>query len=216
MVKIAPSVLSANFACLEKELSAIKKAGASWVHYDVMDGHFVPNISFGYSILQDISKVTDLFLDVHLMISDPKKYVDAFIQANASLIVFHIEAMDSEEQTRELIRHIKQQNVQVGLSIKPNTSVEKIIPYLSNLDVVLVMSVEPGFGGQKFNPVALDKIAKLKAIREENKYGYLIEVDGGINQETALVCKKAGVDVLVAGSYIFNSKEYQEAITSLL
>lgn len=215
MVKVAPSLLAADFACLKQEVTAIKEAGASWLHYDVMDGHFVPNISFGYSILNDISKITDLYLDVHLMISDPVKYCDEFIKAGASLIVFHIEAMEDEEQTKQLIHTIKQY-ADVGISIKPDTPVSAIEQYLSDLDVVLVMSVEPGFGGQSFNSVAIEKIALLKQLRDSHGYHYLIEVDGGINDKTGLQCKEAGVDVLVAGSYIFNQEEYVTPIASLL
>ena len=151
MVKVAPSLLSANFAYLKEEINAIK--AADWIHYDVMDGHFVPNISFGYSILKDVSKVTDMYLDVHLMITDPAKYVDNFINSNASLIVFHYEAV-AEDKINELIAHIKEHDVEVGLSIKPDTPVEVLKPFLNELDVVLVMSVEPGFGGQKFNSAA--------------------------------------------------------------
>ncbi|MEG0591958.1 MAG: ribulose-phosphate 3-epimerase [Coprobacillus sp.] len=213
MVKVAPSVLSANFAELKKDLDSIKEAGADWVHYDVMDGHFVPNISFGYSILKDISKVTDLFLDVHLMISDPRKYVDEFIQAGADMIVFHIEAVDSKENVNELIEYIHSQNVQVGISIKPATSVNDITDYLNRIDLVLVMSVEPGFGGQSFQEGALDKIKELSEL--QSQYNYLIEVDGGINEVTGKSCKDAGVDVLVAGSYVFNQEDRKKAIDSL-
>lgn len=216
MVKIAPSLLAANFANLQKEISEIEKGGASWIHYDVMDGHFVPNISFGYSILKDISKVTDLYLDVHLMISHPKQYVDEFIKAGASLIVFHIEAMDNEKETRELIQYIKEQGIEVGISIKPKTAVDTIYPFIADLDVVLVMSVEPGFGGQAFNPAAADKIKALDTYRKENDYHCLIEVDGGINAQTAIPCKEAGVDILVAGSSIFNTEDYKKAISDLL
>lgn len=215
MVKVAPSLLAANFACLKQEITAIQEAGASWLHYDVMDGHFVPNISFGYSILNDISKVTDLYLDVHLMISEPEKYYQEFIKSGASLLVFHIEAMHSEEQTRALIDNIKQ-HIDVGISIKPDTPVSAIEKYLPDIDVVLVMSVEPGFGGQSFHLSALEKIAELKQLRDCHGYHYLIEVDGGINEQTGLQCKKAGVDVLVAGSYIFHQDEYVTPITSLL
>ena len=213
MVKVAPSVLSANFAELKKDLDSIQKYGADWIHYDVMDGHFGPNISFGYSILKDVSKVTNLFLDVHLMISDPKKYVDEFIKAGADLITFHIEAMESEEKTRELIEYIHQHNKHVGISIKPATPVSAIEKYLNDLDLVLVMSVEPGFGGQSFQDMAIAKIKELKDKRQDAHY--LIEVDGGINAQTGKLCKDAGADVLVAGSYVFNADNRQAAIDSL-
>ena len=212
MVKIAPSLLSANFACLKQEIDKIE--AAEWIHYDVMDGHFVPNISFGYSILKDISKVTDKYLDVHLMISDPFKYVDNFIASNASLIVFHYEAVE-ENEIDKLIKHNKNNNVDVGIAIKPDTCQDVLKPFLSQLDLVLVMSVEPGFGGQTFNHSAIEKISKLAKLREENNYHYLIEVDGGINESTAKLCRQAGVDVLVAGSYVFNSDDYTKAIESL-
>ena len=212
MVKIAPSLLSANFACLKQEIDKIE--AAEWIHYDVMDGHFVPNISFGYSILKDISKVTDKYLDVHLMISDPFKYVGNFIASNASLIVFHYEAVE-ENEIDKLIKHIKNNNVDVGIAIKPDTCQDVLKPFLSQLDLVLVMSVEPGFGGQTFNHSAIEKISKLAKLREENNYHYLIEVDGGINESTAKLCRQAGVDVIVAGSYVFNSDDYTKAIESL-
>ena len=215
MVKVAPSLLSANFACLKDDIEKIENGKADWLHYDVMDGHFVPNISFGYSILKDVSKVTNLFLDVHLMISEPQKYVDEFIKSGANLIVFHIEAMNSKDETLSLIHHIKEQNVQVGISIKPNTSVDEIQDYLDLLDVVLVMSVEPGFGGQSFKELAIDKIKDLALRRQEKQYHYLIEVDGGINETTGKQCKDAGVDVLVAGSYVFNSDDCTQRIASL-
>ena len=213
MVKVAPSVLSANFAELKKDLDSIQKYGADWIHYDVMDGHFVPNISFGYSILADVKEVSDLYLDVHLMISDPKKYVDEFIKAGADLITFHIEAMESEEKTRELIEYIHQHNKHVGISIKPATPVSAIEKYLNDLDLVLVMSVEPGFGGQSFQDMAIAKIKELKDKRQDAHY--LIEVDGGINAQTGKLCKDAGADVLVAGSYVFNADNRQAAIDSL-
>ena len=212
MVKIAPSLLSADFACLKQEIDKIE--AAEWIHYDVMDGHFVPNISFGYSILKDISKVTDKYLDVHLMISDPFIYVDNFIASNASLIVFHYEAVE-ENEIDKLIKHIKNNNVDVGIAIKPDTCQDVLKPFLSQLDLVLLMSVESGFGGQTFNHSAIEKISKLAKLREENNYHYLIEVDGGINESTAKLCRQAGVDVLVAGSYVFNSDDYTKAIESL-
>ena len=212
MVKIAPSLLSADFTCLKDEINKIETA--QWIHYDVMDGHFVPNISFGHSILNDVSKITDMYLDVHLMISEPAKYIDNFIASKASLIVFHYEAVVKEE-VDNLIDYIKNQHVDVGISIKPDTPVEEILPFLSKLDLVLVMSVEPGFGGQEFNPIALDKISTLAKLKKDHQYHYLIEVDGGINEITAKQCRQAGADVLVAGSYIFNSDDYAQRIASL-
>lgn len=213
MVKIAPSVLSADFTILKEEIDSIKRGGADWIHYDVMDGHFVPNISFGYSILKNISKVTDMYLDVHLMISDPMKYVDEFIKTHASLITFHIEAMENEEKTKELIKHLKHKGVDIGISIKPNTPVNAIEKYLKDIDLVLVMSVEPGFGGQSFMFDSLDKITELALLKDE--YHFLIEVDGGINDETGRMCVEAGADVLVAGSYVFNKEDRKKAIDSL-
>ncbi|MFQ6794520.1 MAG: ribulose-phosphate 3-epimerase [Thomasclavelia sp.] len=212
MVKIAPSLLAANFACLKDELDGIKTA--QWLHYDVMDGHFVPNISFGYSILKDISKITDLYLDVHLMISDPMKYAKNFIDSNASSITFHYEAV-AKDKIFEMINYLKQHHVGVGISIKPDTDVSVLKPYLDSLDLILIMAVEPGFGGQMFNESAVDKIACLAKLKQENNYHYLIEVDGGINDITGKICRDAGVDVLVAGSYIFNSDDYAKKIESL-
>ncbi len=212
---ISPSVLSANFADLKTDIKKIEDGGATWLHYDVMDGHFVPNISFGYSILNDVRKVTDLFLDVHLMISDPKKYLEEFVKAGADLITFHYESFNTMEAVKDMINEIKKHNVKAGISIKPNTSVDTIKPLLSDLDVVLVMSVEPGFGGQSFMPSALDKISTLKQWIQEDNLNCLIEVDGGINAETGKKCATVGVDVLVAGSYIFKHPNTKEAIESL-
>lgn len=213
---ISPSLLSANFANLEKDIMSIEESEAKWLHYDVMDGHFVPNISFGYSILGDISKITKLLLDVHLMISDPLKYLDEFVKNGADLITFHYEAYDDKAKVLETINKIKASGVKVGLSIKPNTQVEEIKDYVKDLDLVLVMSVEPGFGGQSFMPNSLDKIAELRKIIDKNQYSCLIEVDGGINQETAKLVKAAGCDVAVAGSYVFKQEDRKAAVASIL
>ena len=184
---ISPSLLSANFANLEKDIASIEATKAEWLHYDVMDGHFVPNISFGYSILGDVKKITKLFLDVHLMISDPLKYLDEFVKNGADLITFHYECYEDKAKVLETIKKIKEANVKVGLSIKPNTTVSEIEEYLPLLDLVLVMSVEPGFGGQSFMANSLDKIASLRQLIDSNHYDCLIEVDGGINQDLLLV-----------------------------
>ncbi len=213
MVKISPSLLSANFACLDTEIQSVTDAGVEWLHYDVMDGHFVPNISFGYSILGDVKKVTDLYLDVHLMISSPQQYVDEFIKNGASLITFHYEALESTEEIHDLIKHIHEAGVDAGISIKPNTPVDVLKPFLNDLELVLIMSVEPGFGGQSFQPTSLDKVKELKALQKD--YHYVIEIDGGINAETGKQAVEAGVDVLVAGSYIFNNTDRKEAVKSL-
>ena len=211
---IAPSLLAADFKNLELEIKRVSKAGAKWLHLDVMDGHFVPNISFGPVVLASIAKVSNLFLDVHLMISHPDKYADEFIKAGAQLITFHIEALKSA-QVLKLIKHIKSKKVKVGIAIKPKTKVESILPYLKLIDLVLVMSVEPGFGGQKFMPLAVEKIKSLRAYIKKNKLKTLIEVDGGINLETAKLCADAGVDVLVAGSYLFGAKDLTNKLKAL-
>ncbi len=214
MTDILPSLLSADFMKLGNEINDLKKANVDMLHYDVMDGHFVPNISFGYSILSNITAKTDMLLDVHLMISNPQKYVDEFIKAKASYITFHIETMHSDEEIMTLIDTIHQAGVKVGMSIKPGTDVHVLDKYLPLLDLILVMSVEPGFGGQKFNPICLDKIKYLSLIQEN--YHYLIEVDGGINNQTIQLVREAGCNLFVAGSYIFNQEDYKKAVDSLL
>lgn len=213
---ISPSLLSANFSRLGQEIADIEKTEAKWLHYDVMDGHFVPNISFGYSILKDVRKVTDLVLDVHLMISDPLFYLDEFIKAGADYITFHLEAYQDMAKTKQTIQKIKEAHLKAGISIKPNTPVEDVLPLLETLDMVLVMSVEPGFGGQSFMESCLPKIKLLKEYISQNHLDCLVEVDGGINAQTAKLVKEAGVDVMVAGSYIFNKDDRKKAVTSLL
>lgn len=213
---ISPSLLSANFANLEKDIASIEATEAKWLHYDVMDGHFVPNISFGYSILGDVRKITKLFIDVHLMISDPLKYLNDFVKNGADLVTFHYESYEYKAKVQETIDAIKACNVQVGLSIKPATSVSEIKDYLKDLDLILVMSVEPGFGGQSFMPSSLDKISELRKIIDENNYKCVIQVDGGINQDTSKLVKEAGCDVAVAGSYVFKAQDRKAAVDSLL
>ena len=212
-LSISPSVLASDFSRAAEALTCISDSGCNYVHLDVMDGHFVPNISFGPDILKAFKKSIDLFMDVHIMVSDPIYYSKIFIEAGAQMLTFHYEAID-EKDILALVKDIKKSNCQAGISIKPKTPVEKIIPYLKDIDLVLVMSVEPGFGGQKFDESALDKIKFLADYKKEHQLDYLIEVDGGINDKTARLCKEKGVEVLVAGSYIFKN-DIVKAVDSL-
>ena len=207
---VAPSILSGDFANLQSDIEKLQKAGADWIHVDVMDGHFVPNITIGAPVVKALNKVSDIPLDVHLMIENPEKYLKDFIDAGSSIITVHFEA--TREKTKDIIREIKNSGIKVGLSIKPQTSLEEIIEYLSELDLVLIMTVEPGFGGQSF----LEESAKkIKFIKDNSQKNLIIEVDGGINKETAKICKEYGANAFVAGSYIYNSSDVKKAIDSL-
>lgn len=212
MVKIAPSILSANFAKLGEEIKEVEKGGADYIHVDVMDGHFVPNITIGPLIVDAIRPVTQLPLDVHLMIENPDQYIPTFAKAGADIISVHQEACPHLHRTIQLI---KNEGVKAGVVINPATPVEMIKETLSYVDLVLVMTVNPGFGGQSFIHETLPKIKQLDALRKEHGYQFELEVDGGVNVETAKLCTDAGADVLVAGSAIFNEKNRKEAITKI-
>lgn len=213
MAIVSPSILSADFTKLGADCAAVLDAGAQMLHYDVMDGHFVPNISFGVPVLKSLHKgLPEAFYDVHLMISHPLAYVEPFAKAGATLLNFHLECEDDIRQTLDAVRTL---GCKVGLTIKPGTPAQALEPYLDELDLILVMSVEPGFGGQKFMPSALDKLRWLKAQREVCGAHYLLEVDGGVDDTTAPLCVEAGADILVAGSAVFGASDSAAAVARL-
>jgi len=206
---ISPSILSADFANLERDIKKVEDAGADWLHVDVMDGHFVPNITIGVPVVKSIKNVSRIPLDVHLMIENPEKYIPAFADAGADILTFHYEAADDVNKTVELI---KSYGVKAGISIKPKTAPDKILEYLPIVDLILVMTVEPGFGGQKFMHECAEKLPIIKQKAGEN---LIIQVDGGINAETARICTGYGANSLVAGNYIYKSDNINTAVASL-
>lgn len=212
---VAPSILSADFKTLKEEITRVEQAGAEWLHFDVMDGHFVPNISFGVPVLKSIANCHNMVNDVHIMISDPLKYAETFIKSGAKYLTFHYEACKDEKEILEVIDIIHKNGGKAGLSIKPNTDVKVLDSLVDKLDLILIMSVEPGFGGQSFIASALNKISYLRKMIDDKHLNCLIEVDGGINGETGKLCVDAGVDVLVAGSYLFGHDDIKERIKGL-
>ena len=214
MILVAPSILSADFAHLADDLASMKASGADWIHYDVMDGQFVPNISFGMPILKAIRGASDLFIDAHLMIVDPQNYAGQFCRAGADMVTVHVEA-SSKENIRRALDIIKSNGKKCGVVVKPMTGPEAVREYLPDIDMVLVMTVEPGFGGQSFMADQMEKVSKIRAMIDENNPGCRLEVDGGINAETAAVAVGAGADVLVAGSYFFGAADRTAAVDIL-
>ncbi len=211
---ISPSLLSADFANLERDIKRVEEAGADWLHVDVMDGHFVPNITIGVPVVASIKKVAGVPLDVHLMIEHPDKYVEPFAKAGADILTFHYEAVHvkTPEKIYELIDKIRSFGMKAGMSIKPKTQPEEILQFVPHLDLVLVMTVEPGFGGQEF---MLDCAEKIPVIKQKASPDLIIQVDGGINAKTGKICTELGANSLVAGNYIFNSPDLSVAITAL-
>lgn len=212
MIKIAPSILAADFSKLGQEVKEVEMAGADWIHIDVMDGHFVPNISFGSIVLDALRPMTDLVLDVHLMIENPDLYIEQFAKAGADYITVHVEACPHLHRTIQLIRSF---GVKPGVVLNPHTPVESIYPILEDIDLVLFMTVNPGFGGQKFISSVVKKVETLSAYLKEHNLNVLVEIDGGINEETIIPCAQAGATVFVAGSAVFSKDDRKAAIDAI-
>ena len=211
MAIISPSILAADFANLQRDVQNIADNGGKWVHVDVMDGHFVPNISIGIPVVKSLRKATDLTLDVHLMIDRPIRYVEEFVKAGADWITVHVEA-DTEENTHRCLDHIHALGRKAGIVLKPGTPAEAALPFLAKCDMILVMTVEPGFGGQKFMADQMPKLKKLRQMLDETNPACHLEVDGGVDAVTHAICKENGADVLVAGSAYFKAENRAEFV----
>jgi ribulose-phosphate 3-epimerase len=206
MAILSPSILSCDYMNMQRDFAACKEAGCKWLHVDIMDGHFVPNLSFGYSLVQSMRPVTDLVLDVHLMIDTPIKYAENFCKAGADYLTIHVEA-DTPENIKKTLELIRSLGVKPGIVVKPKTPAEAIAPYLPMVDLVLVMTVEPGFGGQKFMADMMPKMKKIREMLDEVNPSCIIEVDGGVDANTCGICKENGAEVLVAGSAYFKAAD---------
>lgn len=212
---IAPSILSLDYANTSEQLKVLNESNAKWMHFDVMDGHFVPNLTFGPDVLRGFKKAVDMVMDVHIMVDNPELISEIFAKAGADVITFHLEAVEHIDACIALCKKIRSMGVLAGVSVKPKTDVSVLLPYLKEIDLILIMSVEPGFGGQSFMEDMLEKVRIVRSIVEEQNLDTRIEIDGGINRETAKLAIHAGCDTLVAGSYIFKA-DIKEAVDSLL
>lgn len=211
-VLVAPSILSSDFSKLGEEIIAVEKAGADWIHVDVMDGMFVNNITIGPSVIKSVRGVTKLPFDVHLMIEKPERYVEAFVKAGADFLTIHVEAC---EDVAACLKKIRALGCKPGITLRPQTALSEVMPFLSLVDLVLIMTVSPGWGGQAFMSEQVEKVRLVRQWADENNRGLFVEVDGGINAETSLLCRSAGANVLVAGNFVYRSGDYASAIASL-